>query len=150
MLMPFSYLRTRLSLFYTREELTLRVCFYMICGECRSVYFVAEKYKMNSLFSKLLWGIRRCTRLRIDSDKTYKRLAQVEWVAPQGLSLQPLTVISTGYIFLVEGAISAFLAIVAYFMVPSSTQTCWFLTAEERRVASERLRESTHDMVSYF
>ncbi|TDZ16575.1 putative transporter [Colletotrichum orbiculare MAFF 240422] len=44
------------------------------------------------------------------------------------------------YLFIIEGALTIFLGLAAWFLLPSGPGTAWFLTSEERRFAAERMR----------
>jgi MFS family permease len=42
-------------------------------------------------------------------------------------------------LFLLEGSLTIFIALIGYFWLPHSVETAWFLTTEERRYASSRV-----------
>lgn len=45
------------------------------------------------------------------------------------------------YLFIIEGAFTIFLALIAWCWLPGGPGTAWFLTAEEQRFAIERIIE---------
>ncbi|CAM1505746.1 Fc.00g113830.m01.CDS01 [Cosmosporella sp. VM-42] len=53
------------------------------------------------------------------------------------------------YLFIIEGALTCVLAIVAWFWLPMGPGSAWFLTPEEQSFASERVRQDSADYVSH-
>ncbi|KAH8898341.1 major facilitator superfamily transporter [Thozetella sp. PMI_491] len=47
------------------------------------------------------------------------------------------------YLFIIEGALTCILAIIAWFFLPAGPGSAWFLTAEERTFAAERIRQDS-------
>ncbi|KAH7161605.1 major facilitator superfamily domain-containing protein [Dactylonectria macrodidyma] len=53
------------------------------------------------------------------------------------------------YLFIIEGALTCFFAIVAWFWLPSGPGTAWFLTPDERLFAVERMKLDTAAFVRH-
>ncbi|VUC37149.1 unnamed protein product [Clonostachys rosea] len=47
------------------------------------------------------------------------------------------------YLFIIEGVLTCVVAIIAWFMLPAGPGSAWFLTAEERKFATERMQRDT-------
>ncbi|CAH0046229.1 unnamed protein product [Clonostachys solani] len=47
------------------------------------------------------------------------------------------------YLFIIEGVLTCAVAIIAWFMLPAGPGSAWFLTAEERKFATERMQRDT-------
>ncbi|KAL0943055.1 allantoate transport protein [Colletotrichum truncatum] len=47
------------------------------------------------------------------------------------------------YLFIIEGALTVFFGLVAWFLLPSGPGSAWFLTPEERRFAAERMKQDS-------
>ncbi|OLN87016.1 High-affinity nicotinic acid transporter 1 [Colletotrichum chlorophyti] len=45
------------------------------------------------------------------------------------------------YLFIIEGALTVFFGLIAWFLLPSGPGSAWFLTPEERQFAAERIRQ---------
>ncbi|UKZ96910.1 uncharacterized protein TrAFT101_011684 [Trichoderma asperellum] len=47
------------------------------------------------------------------------------------------------YLFIIEGSLTCFVAILAFFLLPRGPGSAWFLTQQEREFAAERMRRDT-------
>jgi hypothetical protein len=53
------------------------------------------------------------------------------------------------YLFIIEGALTCLMAIIAWFFLPAGPGSAWFFTKEERVLAAERIRKDNELFVQH-